>query len=353
MGCTVKSVAALAGVSTGTVSRVLNNHPKVSEANKRAVEQAMARLNYRPDPVARSLRKSGTSGRIWTGNIGVMFPNTTTAMLTVPFMARMIQGVQCELSENGYHLLISNTTDSVTLPDIVRNEKVEGILIHGDLSAEVCHQLSMRVPAVSMGWNNVGLPLPMVNVDNRIAIISAMRYLVELGHRRIGFITRNPEHKDFAERLMGYREALEILNLEYDPELERMTSPGEKAGPRIPKKEPPVMDDLIEPLLKLSSPPTALIVTSDWHSIGVYRALKRRGIRIPEEMSIIGFDNDEQICHSLNPPLTSLDYPSEKIGRHAVQMLLRQIKSGGNSSQATILVQSELVERNSCAQPKP
>jgi len=346
-GCTVKSVAQRAGVSIGTVSRVLNNHPKVSEGNKRAVERAMAELNYRPDPVARSLRRHGSGEHIWTGNIGLVFPNTTTAMMEVPFMAKMIQGAQNELSDHGYHLLISNTTDPVSLPDIVRDGKVEGVLIHGDLKLELCEKLATAIPAVSMGQNNVHLPLAMVNVNNRSAIITAMRYLYGLGHRRIGFVTREPEHKDISERLYGYREAFSVLELTYDSRLESVGIELGNEGPRFPEKVPPNMDSLVGPLLDLREPPTALVVPGDWQAIGVYRYLQSKGIRIPQDISVIGFDNAEQICCSLSPALTSLEYPSEEIGRQAARLLLRQVKEKKNVVQETILIPSTLVERES------
>ncbi len=351
-GATVKAVAKLAGVSTGTVSRVLNNHPKVSQENKAAVERAISELNYRPDPVARSMRKMESAGRIWTGNVGVVFPNTTTAMLKVPFMAQMIQGAQSELAENGYHLVISNTTDPISLPDIVRDGKVEGILFHGNVNAEWCKQLSSALPSVSMGLNHTGLPVSMINVNNRSAIISAVQYLYDLGHRRIGFTVREPEHRDVEERLLGYREAFGWIGLPYDPALESIGPPIGKQGPRTPEKEPPAMEDLIEPLLRLADPPTALIIPSDWQTVGVYRALQARGLRIPQDISIIGFDNNEQICHSLSPSLTSLEYPAEQIGRQAVQMLLKQFKQNTRSLQETILIKSALVERKSCTERK-
>jgi LacI family transcriptional regulator, repressor for deo operon, udp, cdd, tsx, nupC, and nupG len=347
-GSTVKAVAKLAGVSTGTVSRVLNNHPKVSRENKEAVERAISELNYRPDPVARSMRKMESPGRIWTGNVGVVFPNTTTAMLKLPFMAQMIQGVQSELADNGYHLLISNTTDPVSLPDIVRDGKVEGVLFHGDVKAEWCNQINYALPAVSMGLNHIGLPISMVNVNNRAAIISAVQYLAELGHRRIGFMAREPEQLDLAERLLGYREAFGWIGMAYDPSLESVAPPQGSQGPRTPETEPPGMDDLLEPLLRLPQPPTAIIIPSDWQTIGVYRALQARGLRIPQDISLIGFDNNEQICHSLSPGLTSLEYPAEQIGRQAVQLLLKQFKLNTRSLQEMVLIKSRLVERKSC-----
>ena len=268
-------------------------------------------------------------------------------MLELTFMAKMIRGVQGELSDNGYHLLISNTTDPVTLPDIVRDEKVEGLLIHGDLQFELCEQLSARLPIVAMGQNNVSLPLPTVNVNNKGAIISAAKYLFELGHRRIAFVTIEPAHKDAGERLLGYREALELLGLPRDPALEAVGKATLDPSPRQPQKEPPAMDEFVEPLLRLASPPTALIVSGDWHCIGIYRVLQARGIRIPQDISIIGFDNEQQVCVSLSPTLTSLDYPSDEIGRQAVQLLLRQLKHK-ELGQDTILIKSTLVKRNSC-----
>jgi len=107
------------------------------------------------------------------------------------------------------------------------------------------------------------------------------------------------------------------------------------------------MDSLVGPLLDLREPPTALVVPGDWQAIGVYRYLQSKGIRIPQDISVIGFDNAEQICCSLSPALTSLEYPSEEIGRQAARLLLRQVKEKKNVVQETILIPSTLVERES------
>ena len=182
-------------------------------------------------------------------------------------------------------------------------------------------------------------------------MVSAVRYLVELGHRRIGFVAKEPEHKDIAERLMGYRESFGPLGLDYDASVESIDQPRGYRGPRVPEPSPPVMDELVDPLLKLAAPPTALIVPSDWQSIGVYRALAGRGVRIPDDVCVIGFDNEEHICHSLVPTLTSLEYPAEEIGRQAVRMLVRRMKEGNGERQDTLLVKSVLVVRGSTGRP--
>jgi len=349
---TVTSVARHAGVSVGTVSRVLNNHPRVSAAARQAVERAIRELDYRPDPVARSLRRRGANGRVWTGNIGVFFPNTTHAMLQVPFMSRMVQGVQSELADNGYHLIISNTTDSSALPDLVRDRKVEGLLVHGDLGLDLCSRLTAALPAVSMGQHATGLPIAMVNVDNRAAVVTAATRLFALGHRRIGFVARDPEHRDFAERRDGYRQAVQLLDLRYDPALEAVGGASDLSGPRTPQTEPPDMSEPLARLLDLPDPPTALIVPSDWQAIGVYRALAARRRRIPDDLCVIGFDNDPGVCHSLTPALSSINYPSEQIGRQAVRLLLNQIREGSAMHRQTILIKSELIERASIAPVK-
>ena len=336
-----------AGVSLATASRVLNNSHRVSDASRAAVEKAMRELDYQPDQYARSLRKTGSRGKLWTGNVGMVFLNTTVAMLEVPFVARMVHGVQSELAGNGYNLMISNTDSTDVLPDMVRDRKVEGLIVHGDLEYRACEQLSAAMPVVSVGQNSISLPLCTVNVNNEAAIFVAIKALCDSGHRRIAFVNIEGSHRDFVERLSGYHKALQALGLPQNPQYVSVGDRGQ-AGPRAPLDEPLDMTGLVNPLFDLAEPPTALLVANDWQAISVYRALLKRGIRIPQDVSVVGFDNDSRICHSLNPTLSSLDYPSELLGRQAVRLLFARLKDN-TAMQGSLLIDATFHRRASCA----
>jgi len=326
----------------------------VSSKCREAVQLAIRDLDYRPDLMARSIRRASldTPGRIRTGNVGLVFINTTTEMLSVPFMARMARGIQRELYSRGYHMMIDHTEDPVSLPASVRDGKTEGIIVHGDMSADLCESLAKLQPLVVIGRNSTGIPLNSVNVDNFSAIGNAVRYLREMGHRRIGFVCSEPQHADFEDRLIGFRLALKAQNLPARADYEFVVAEKKHDGPTSPESTPPLMDNLLAPLRTMTDRPTALIVSNDWQAIGVLQSLKQMGLTLPEDMSVIGFDDDAKLCQIVSPSLTSMNYPAEQMGRTAVQLLMRAVDRSTASAMETVLIQSTLHERVSCASPR-
>ncbi|MFA5205849.1 MAG: LacI family DNA-binding transcriptional regulator [Lentisphaeria bacterium] len=356
---TLNDVARRAKVSIGTASRVLNGHPRVSKQAHGAVQEAILELGYRPDSVARSLRRNQPSARegIWSGNIGFVLPNTESSMLELPFVTSMVNAIQTAVSENGHHLMIANTLDPESLPRLLLDRKVEGVILFGTIAPALGAQISALAPTVVIGSCPGGPSLSTVNVDNRQAILAAMHKLHALGHRKIGFVNREPTHADFAERLLAYREGQQQLGLDQEARFEAVRDlVGDEKRVRRAEPKPPVMDELLEPLFRGPDAPTALLVANDWQAIGVYQYLTRRGLRIGRDVSVIGFDNDIRICESLAPSLTSLQYPSMTMGRNAVNLLLSLLQNKGESSSHAIRCASTLVERDSCsaaATPKP
>jgi len=346
---TLGDVAKHANVSIGTASRVLNGNPKVSISSKDAVQKAILQLGYRPDSVARSLRKNmdGDQKGIWSGNIGFIMPNTESSMLEVPFVTSMIDAMQTAVSESGYHLLISNTTDNENIPNLLLDRKVEGVILFGSIDAGLCARISSLTSVVGIGSCYGGISIPTVNVDNRQAIISTVKKLYELGHRKIAFVNKEPTHTDFTERRAAYREALLQLGL---PEFESVKALAEPVL-SIKKAEltPPVMDELLDPLFNRQDVPSAILVANDWMSISVYRYLQKRGLQVGRDVSVIGFDNDVRICESLFPALTSLQYPARNMGRNAVKLLLNMLKKRDDDEHHSVLCPSLLIERESCS----
>jgi len=349
---TLGDVARRAKVSIGTASRVLNGHPRVSKPARGAVQEAILELGYRPDSVARSLRRNQPSARegLWSGNIGFVLPNTESSMLELPFVTSMVNAIQTAVSENGHHLLIANTLDPESLPRLLLDRKVEGVILFGTIAPALGTQISTLAPTVVIGSCPGGPSLSTVNVDNRQAILAAMHKLHALGHRKIGFVNREPTHADFAERLAAYREARHQLGLGADTRFEAVQDlVGDEQRVRRAETKPPAIDELLEPLFCDGEVPTALLAANDWQAIGIYRYLEKRGWRAGREVSVIGFDNDIRICESLAPALTSLHYPSMAMGRSAVKLLLELLKAKGDASSHSVLCASALVERESCS----
>lgn len=349
---TLDDVARRAKVSIGTASRVLNGHPRVSTQSRGAVQEAILELGYRPDSVARSLRRNQPSARegIWSGNIGFVLPNTEYSMLELPLVISLVNAIQTALSENGYHLLISNTMDLESIPKLLLDRKVEGVILFGAITPAFGAQIRALTSAVVIGSCPGGPALSTVNVDNRQAVFQAMEKLHALGHRKIGFVNREPTHADFAERLAAYREARQQLGLGTDARFEAVQDlVGDERRVRRAETKPPVLDELLEPLFCGPDAPTAVLAANDWQAIGVYRYFEKRGWRAGREVSVIGFDNDIRICESLSPSLTSLQYPSMAMGRSAVKLLLELLKAKGDASSHSVLCTSPLVERESCS----
>lgn len=351
--CTIASVARKAGVATGTVSRVLNHAATVKPEHRKAVERAIAELGYRPDQRARALRRTsqGQPDATRTGNVAIVFLNTTSQMLKTPLLSLMVHGIQQELSRQGYHMMIDHTEDTFSMPATVRDGKVEGIIAHGDMTLELGERLGRLSPMVVIGTKTPGLSLHSVNIDNVNSMASAVRHLYEQGHRRIGFACHGPEFADFAERLEGYRRALKAFGLEARPEWEFTCPSPSSVEPVTPEPRPPNMSALLAPLASLAERPTALLVANDWQAVGVYRALNGLGMRIPQDISVIGFDNDVRLCQAMTPPLTSLEYPAEELGRTAARQLLQECKQSGDTLREMVSLQPALQVRDSCAVP--
>ncbi|MFA6104170.1 MAG: LacI family DNA-binding transcriptional regulator [Victivallaceae bacterium] len=352
---TLGDVARHANVSIGTASRVLNGNPKVSVTAREAVQRAILQLEYCPDSVARSLRKNldGDKKGIWSGNVGFIMPNTESSMLEVPFVTTMIAAVQAAVAENGYHLLISNITDNENIPNLLLDRKVEGVILFGSIDTQLCAKISSLTSVVGIGSYYDGMSIPTVNVDNRQAVINAVKELYELGHRKIAFVNKDPDHTDFTERRAAYREALLQMGLDYGAEFESIKALTKPVS-TVKKAEitPPVMDELLDPLFNRQNVPTALLAANDWMAIGIYRYLQKRGLQVGRDVSVIGFDNDIRICESLFPTLTSLQYPARSLGRKAVKILLNMLKKGGEEDPHSILCPALLVVRDSCSQIK-
>jgi len=307
----------------------------------------MRELDYQPDQFARSLRKIGPRGKLWTGNLGFVFINASAGMLEQPFVAPMIESLNYQASSQGFSLVLATTPDTESIPAIIRDQKVEGCILYGEPSSDLLERLNAQMPVVMVGTLQSSATVSCINVDNRTGVASAVRYLAGLGHRRIAFVNPYPDHVDFVERMEGYRAGLRQAGLPIDSALERADALVVKIGPATPQSAPPSMEHLVFPLLDLAERPTAIIVANDWQAVGVYRALAKRSVRIPEDISVIGFDNDQRVCESLMPPLTSIEYPSANIGQCAAEILFEFLKSRGDSSRS-LLIKPTMVERQSC-----
>ncbi len=300
-------VARLAGVSRSTVSFVLNNTPgiKISEETRRRVLEAVKALDYKPNAIARSLAKQKTEA--------IAFFVLDIANPVFPNMARGIEDVA---RQNGYTLFLCNT-DGKTLREvrymnIMLERRVDGI-IAGALSNEEVSKIAQKknIPLVILEHPRLS-EHDVVYADNVKGSYEAVMHLVELGHKRIAHITINPESIIVQERIEGYKKALEDAGITFDDNLLKIfydKVDEEKA---------------INELFSLPDPPTAIFTFSDFMAIQVMKILIRRGYRIPEDVSVVGFD--DTLANLTIPALTTVSQPFYEMGAKAAEILIERLK---------------------------
>lgn len=338
----IRDVAKLAGVSVTTVSHVLNNTPqmRIAEATKARVRDAAQTLGYVPNRIAKGLRtkKSGLVGLL------------SEEIATTPHAGRIILGAQNAARVHGLNLLIINTDRNRN--DLHRDDlqvlidnRVEGILYATMFHREVIlpPNLHGRKTILIDARESSGT-VPSVVPNETQGAITAVTYLIDAGHRRIGFLNNSDNVPATHERLIGYKNALSNHDIEFDKEL-ILQSPSE-ANPAF---------EIAKKLLARADRPTAIFCYNDRMAMGAYRAAAELRINIPEELSIIGFDNQELIADNLFPGLTTIALPHYEMGVWAVENFFQKFdgeKTGKQQKIYPVRLDCPLVIRKSVAPPK-
>jgi DNA-binding LacI/PurR family transcriptional regulator len=335
---TSHDVARLAGVSRATVSLVLNRVPgaSISEPTRRRVLAAASELDYHVNAAGRSLRRQRT------GTIGLIVRRPPGRLAADAFLPPVIEGITSVIGPAGLRLLLEplDPERPVTYLNLVREGHVDGLIFgtHPD-DAEIAGVHAEDLPIVLWGQ----LPeseLHFVDVDNVAAAGSAVEHLVALGHTRIGCITNTAPRGALGEaagRLSGYRAALEAHRLPAGDDLVRFGNYDERSGA-----------EAMRSLLRLARPPTAVFVASDEVALGALHAAKEAGLRIPADLSLVGFD-DIPVIRYIAPALTTVRVPAREIGASAARILLSML--GGGAAEPSVLIPTELVIRGSTASP--
>ncbi|AHB68501.1 DNA-binding transcriptional regulator CytR [Cronobacter malonaticus] len=332
---TMKDVAVRARVSTATVSRALMNPEKVSQATRNRVEQAAIDVGYLPGSLNRNLKRNESR------TILVIVPD-----ICDPFFSEIIRGIEVTAAEQGYLVLIGDCAhqnqQEKTFIDLIITKQIDGMLLLGsrlpfDASKEEQRNLPPMVMANEFAPE---LELPTVHIDNLTAAFNAVNYLHELGHQRIACIAGPEEMPLCHYRLQGYVQALRRSGMTVDPHYIARGDFTYEAGANA-----------LEQLLSLPQPPTAIFCHSDVMALGALSMAKRRGFRVPDDLSIIGFDNIA-LAEFCDPPLTTVAQPRFDIGREAMLLLLSQL-NGHTVSSGSRLLDCELVLRGTTRAPKP
>jgi LacI family transcriptional regulator len=309
---TIIDVAQEAGVSYATVSRVLNDDPHVKPETRERVVTSIARLGYTVNQHARNL----VSGRSHV--IGLLVPDLGTG-----YIGEIIRGIDEELSATQYDLMLYTTHRRKTKESVYVASLTQGLadgllLVLPRDPAEYLISLRQRhFPYVLIDHQGISEVESAVGAANRQGGYAATKYLIELGHRRIGFITGTMDLGCSRDRLEGYEAALRDGGMPIDPRLIQEGDYWQPSG-----------FVAAQSLLTLPQPPTAIFASNDVMAFGVMEAVRDRGLRIPEDVSIVGFDNIPQAEH-VSPQLTTIEQPLAEMGREATRRLLALIDNPG------------------------
>ncbi len=334
----IKEVARLAGVSIATVSRCVNNPEKVTEKTRLKVQKAILDTGYSPNTLAQSFRR----GR--TNLIMVVLPSVGD-----PFFTDVMRGIRTAAKAKGYSILIEETQlNTMTADEIgamLVSKQTDGILLLASMSpfgTEILSATSNRRLPIVIGCETVSPELSefsSVHIDNVAAAKEATNYLVSKGHMRIGMIVGQQMSLLTKDREDGYRSAMRAAGLNIE---EGWIVAGDLTldGARKATRK----------LLNHEHPPTAIFCATDEMAIGALHEVKSAGLAVPEDLSIIGFD-DIRYAEIVDPPLTTISQPAEEIGERAMYRLCREIEEGRSAGGMPEIVPHKLVIRQSVDAP--
>jgi DNA-binding LacI/PurR family transcriptional regulator len=330
---TIYDVARLAGVSTATISRALNGTGQIAPATRRAIEQAVEQLGYRPNTIARSLVTKTTQ------TIAFLLPDITN-----PFYASLVSGIQELALERDHTMLLCTTEGDPEREEqylsLLRAKQVDGALVDGLVlpAEQIAEFVAEGFPIVCLDRDIESPTIPLVQVDNVFGARLAAEHLVELGHTEIAHVAGAPALRISEERIAGFAEALLEGGVRIDPRLVVTGKFTEQGGFEATRS-----------LLAAGREFTAVFAANDLSAIGVVNAITGSGRRVPEDVSVVGFD-DLRLAAFTSPPLTSVRQPAREIGRRATEILI-DLTHGAQVEQLLYLLEPELVVRGSTAPP--
>ena len=330
---TIRTVAVHARVSVATVSAVVNGTKPVSPELTARVRASVSTLGYRPNNLARSLKQQRS--RI----LGLVLSDITN-----PFFTTLVRAVEDTARMRGYTLLLGNTDEDVakeeTYVELLRSRQVDGLILVASAGehAYLPELLAAGFSVVCVDRSLVALGADSVLTDNVTGAREAVAHLITLGHRRVGIVAGLPVVTSTYQRLQGYHDALTAAGIPVDTALVRQGNSRIEGG-------------MVETaaLLDLPVPPTALFVTNNLMTIGAMRTVLDRGLRCPEDIALIGFD-DFEWASVFRPRLTTVRQPVYAIGETATRLLVDRIERKRSGAATELLLQPTLVVRESCGE---
>ncbi len=325
----IADVARMANVSTATVSRVISNAGTVKKETAEKVLEAIKKLNYQPNMLARQLRRSETK------TILVVVPDITNT-----FFSAVLRGIESVAIENGYQVLLGDARNNVETETsyltILGQKKADGlILLTARTDQKILEELSQDYPVVLACEYYEGTVLPTVSIDNVSSARKATEYLISLKHNRIGHISGPLNVVVGRDRCKGFHQAMSKHGISVDPSLVQEGEFSFESGFNLMMK-----------FLSLEEPPTAIFAGNDEMAMGAVKAAKSKGFRVPEDLSVVGFD-DIKFASIFEPALTTIAQPTFDMGQKAMHLLLRLINNEELEKDQFILPDN-LIVRDSC-----
>lgn len=327
---TIREVARLAGVAPITVSRVINHSGYISDQTRQKVEAAVSQLGYVPNTLSQSLR--------WkqTGMLALLLTDVTN-----PFWTTVARGVEDAASEAGYHVILCNTDESpekqASYLSALLQKRVDGILLvpaRDDLE-DIQQALKLHVPLVVLDRRLKQQLVDSVRCDSEQGAYQLTRLLLERGHRQITLLTGPEEVATAADRFQGYRRALREAGLGETAETVFHGTFTVESGQEMAYRA-----------LAANPRPTAIVAGNNFIAIGMMQALRQAGIRMPEDISVVGFD-DLPVSLLIDPFLTVAAQPAYEMGQEALKMLIQRLAGNQGESPREVVLPIEVIERKS------
>ncbi|MFD0958246.1 LacI family DNA-binding transcriptional regulator [Paenibacillus chungangensis] len=333
---TIYDVAEKSGVSIATVSKVINNTGRISKSTREKVTQIMNELQYQPSIIASAL-----TGKI-TFTFGMIIPD-----LANPFFAEIARAVEDRAHELGFSMIICSTDNSLDkelkYTSLLLNKNVDGIILatgrDHERDSSLHEIISKKVPVVLIAREMPALAIDTVLVDDYLGGLQATAHLIEQGHQRIAVIAEYENIMSSRERVRGYKAALSNAGIPFDESM--IVNCGHS------------IDDgkqSMRSLIQSGNPPTAIFACNDIIAIGAIQAARELEVKVPDHMSVIGFDNTV-MATLIAPQLTTIAQPIKEMGRYAADLLISEIK-GTKSAKQRIVLLPELVVRQSTGEPQ-
>lgn len=329
---TIKDIARELNVSPSTVSRALKDHPDISPSTKKAVNELAGRLDYQPNAIALSLRKSKTN------IIGVVIPQ-----IVHHFFSTVISGIEDVANEHGYHVMICQSNESFdrekSSTQALLNSRVDGMLVSIASATQNYEHfenlLRRNIPLVFFDRVQANLDTSKVVVDDHDGAYRATEHLIEVGCKNIAHLA-GPSHLSISnERKQGYIDALEKQGMSINEDLIIACELSQEEGYKAAKT-----------LLQKKNRPDAIFAATDPLAIGAILAAKELGISIPQELALVGF-SDEPLTSLIEPSLSTMAQPGYEMGKHAAELFLRQMEDKDNFVPETKVLKTRLIQRDS------